>query len=148
MILFLDFDGVLHPEHGGELFSCLPQLWAILRAIPAAEVVFSTSWREIYRPDEMLDFVTHGGGENLVHRFVGCTPSIVREQGTNVVDRVYKREDECRLWMAGNDHHCRPWLALDDYEPIFSPDCPTLYLVDQVTGLTDDDVVAIVERLA
>ena len=76
MILFLDFDGVLHPHLRHEPDFCrLPLLWGILRAAPEAKVVFSTSWREVYRPDEMVEFVTYGGGEDLAHRIIGQTPS-------------------------------------------------------------------------
>ena len=48
MILFLDFDGVLHPEpcdEDGEPFCNLPALEAILRDFPAVEIVISSMWR-------------------------------------------------------------------------------------------------------
>jgi hypothetical protein len=81
-ILFLDFDGVLHPIQRSEPDFCrLELLWKILRACPDVEVVFSTSWRKIYSPDEIIEFVTFGGGEDMAHRFIGSTPSIVTEVG-------------------------------------------------------------------
>ena len=52
MILFLDFDGVLHPEgedhifKGGVDFCFLPRLEALLREFPQVKIVISSSWRE------------------------------------------------------------------------------------------------------
>ena len=46
MVLFLDFDGVLHPETALSTradFQHLPLLWRILREVPEVEVVFATS---------------------------------------------------------------------------------------------------------
>lgn len=37
MIVFVDFDGVLHPEtikREGELLCCRASLWAVLEAVP------------------------------------------------------------------------------------------------------------------
>lgn len=147
MILFLDFDGVTHPEcaDSDQLFSCTGQLWEILRASPDVQVVFSTSWREIHQPEELLDFTTFGGGENLAHRFIGATPMIVREQGAFIHGQVYKREDECREWLRNNGGVKQPWLALDDTEFWFREQ--NLYLVNHLTGLTDADVTAIIQRI-
>ena len=147
MILFLDFDGVTHPEcaDSDQLFCCTGQLWKILRACPDVQVVFSTSWREIHRPDEMLDFVTYGGGEDLAHRFIGSTPSVLKEPGALVTGRIYKREDECQEWLRNNGGVDQPWLALDDIDYWFRE--PNLYLVNHLSGLTDADVLAIIERI-
>lgn len=143
VILFLDFDGVLHPEPSGDegVFCRVSLLWQILRACPEAQVVFSTSWRSLHRPEELMDFATFGGGEDLAHRFIGSTPSIIQERDANIVGRVYNREAECLEWLR---HHGanRPWLALDDYAVDFRG--PNLYLVDRRTGLTEADVAAII----
>lgn len=147
MILMLDFDGVTHPEcaDSDQLFCRTPLLWQIMRACPAVQVVFSTSWREIHRPDELLDFVTYGGGEDLAHRFVGQTPIIAKEPGALNHGHVYKRENECLEWLRINGGINQPWLALDDIDHGFRG--PNLHLVDHLTGLTDADVAAIIERL-
>lgn len=143
----LDFDGVTHPDtaDSDQLFCRTPLLWQIMRACPAVQVVFSTSWREIHRPDELLDFATFGGGEGLAHRFIGQTPIIVKEPGAFIHGHVYKREDECREWLRINGGINQPWLALDDYAYWFRG--PNLHLVDRLTGLTDADVTVIIERI-
>lgn len=141
MILFLDFDGVLHPHLRHEPDFCrLPLLWGILRAAPEAKVVFSTSWREIYRPDEMVEFVTYGGGEDLAHRIIGQTPSLENE------GRYGRRDLEIQSWLDAN-HHTGQWLAIDDMPEIFSGGHPNLYVVDGTRGLTDEDVLAILGRI-
>ena len=147
MILFLDYDGVLHPHLRTEPDFCrVALLWQILGTFPTVEVVFSTSWRQIYRFDEMLRFVTNGGGEDLEHRFIGTTPSIVREQMANITG-AGRREQECRLWLSGNGQQQRSWIALDDTAVFFTTDCPMLYLVDKTTGLTGADVTNLIARI-
>lgn len=142
MVLFLDFDGVLHPqEHGGELFCRRPLLWDILRARPQVRVVFSTAWREKYALEELVAFATAGGGEDLAARFVGVTPI----HPLDLAEECRHREKECLAWLAAN-RHGGPWLAVDDVEQWFS--CPQLYLVDCETGLTAEDAARIIERLA
>jgi hypothetical protein len=96
MILFLDFDGVLHPLQRSEPDFCrLPLLWKILRSCPHVDVVFSTSWREIYRPEEMIEFVTCGGGEDLAHRIIGSNPRTPRARSTYVAGPQPERHREC-----------------------------------------------------
>lgn len=54
MILFLDFDGVLHPffprrdrsDEENQLFGYLPRLEVVLREFPGWKVVITSSWRE------------------------------------------------------------------------------------------------------
>lgn len=140
-LLFLDFDGVTHPEtsEADRLFCRTPLLWQLLRACPEVQVVFSTSWREIHRPEELLDFVTHGGGEDLTHRFIGSTP--VLKSG----EHRFHREAECREWLRLNGCKHRPWLALDDTDFGFAGS--NLHLVNHLTGLITEDVLAITERL-
>ena len=43
-IVFLDFDGVLHPEHCHESkhFSCLPVFESVLRQVPGCKLVITS----------------------------------------------------------------------------------------------------------
>lgn len=152
MILFLDFDGVLHSEvktSDREIFSKTPHLWEILRQVPEAEVVFSTSWKSQFPLDELIGFATSNGGEDLAHRFLGCTPDVPKGDR----DDYRRREIECLAWLAENEKrfpvHRRPppWLALDDIAYWFTIPCWNLHVVDYRTGLTDADVKAVVRRL-
>lgn len=146
--LFLDFDGVTHPEGlGPEVsreFECVPRLWVILRAVPAAQVVFSTSWRSIHTFGELVDFATRSGGEDLVARFVGVTPEIPRQADAGDYGR---RERECLAWRE-NAGHIGDWLAIDDIRHWFSSGSRNAYITDYQTGLTAADVPSIVSRLS
>lgn len=140
-LIMLDFDGVLHPLLRREPDFCrLPLLWQILRACPDVGVVFSTSWREIYRRDEMIEFVTRGGGEDLTHRIIGQTPRIKVESDCD------RRDLEIQSWLDSNAHSGK-WLALDDMPKMFNGGHPNLYVVNGSTGLTDMDVEKIIEKL-
>jgi len=138
-ILFLDFDGVLHPLLRREPDFCRTKLlWKILLACPDVKVVFSTSWRDIYLFDELVNFVTSGGSEHLAVRFIGTTPKI---------DGLHGRRDlEIQHWLDTNGHSGQ-WLAIDDMLGLFLDEYPNLYLIDGSRGLTDADVLAIIERV-
>jgi len=145
-VLFLDFDGVMHPEGGdtSRLFECAPRLWSILRAVPEVQVVFSTSWRFHHSLDELIDFATSGGGEDLAERFVGITP-LVKWIDDDRGD-YRRREIECLAWRE-RVGHVGNWLALDDIHAWFSFGSPRVFITDYRTGLSDANVPAIIDRL-
>lgn len=156
MILFLDFDGVLHPEQFGAAdFGRRPILWEVLSACPHVDVVFSTSWREIYPQDELVEFVTRVGGEDMANRFISATPcpetarALFDRYGLRPEPDGYRlRECEILLWRQMNRAMERPWLAVDDFGHWFSRGCENLYLIDPKLGLQPDDVVPLIERLS
>lgn len=147
MILFLDFDGVLHPdtiERDDELFCCCSHLWSVLEAVPTVEVVFTTNWRHKHRFEDLVRLVTAGGGKHLASRFVGTTPDVLR----NAARDTYRiREVECLAWLCGNGRSSRGWIAVDDVASGFSFPQPQLVLIDPATGLTVNDVGRVVNRL-
>ena len=70
-IIFLDFDGVLHPD-GIAKFSRLPVLERFLVEMPDAEVVVSSTWREDHTLDQLRDIFS----PPLRSRITGVTPSL------------------------------------------------------------------------
>lgn len=159
MILFLDFDGVMHPGTGRmqDRFCRAPLLWEILRACHEVEVVFSSSWRELYQCCQMTEFVTRGGGEDLVRRFIGATPDTRAARalfgfcGLEAPDSDFMcRELEIEVWRRTDGFKVgalgRPWLAIDDVEEWFAEGSKNLHLVNGRTGLTPNDVEQIVAR--
>jgi hypothetical protein len=147
MILFLDFDGVLHPQavvQEEKLFCCRSHLWAVLEAVPTIEVVFSTTWRRNHRFEELVSLVTQGGGEHLANRFIGTTPDALRNEFS---DTYRSRESECLAWLYGNGEPWREWIAVDDIAYWFSFPQPRLVLIDPATGLTTSDVARITDKL-
>jgi hypothetical protein len=142
MILFLDFDGVLHPFPMGpadEHMSATSPLWQILDRIPALSVVITSTWREQYSFGELVEMLIAHGGEGFNSRFVGVTP--ILESASDYVPGIRQREIESWLNANGSEHET--FIILDDIEEYFDTTCKNLYLVDGVTGLTNDDVEAI-----
>lgn len=82
-VLFLDFDGVLHPfgpqagegvlgvraVHGTGVFCWLTLLAEILKPHPDVEIVVHSSWRDVYSRQELADIL-----EELGPRAVDVTP--------------------------------------------------------------------------
>lgn len=144
MILFLDFDGVLHPyplhieDQHAELLQHTPLLWTLLRQHPDLQVVVSSSWRERFPVSYLADFLTYGGGEDLIDRIIGTTP---------ILNHV-ERDRECMAWLMSNGHIGTPWLALDDQPALFQRYREELYHVNPKHGLRDFDISQISERIA
>lgn len=136
--LFLDVDGVLHRRApGAEKLTALPQLQLLMRRHPRLEVVISSSWREVFDFEDLVELFD----EDLRDRIVGSTP--VLEQDTEFV-----RQHECEHWMRT---HCPPgqeWVALEDEQALFQPGCPQLMLVDGSKGLQLEDLMRLDERLS
>jgi len=154
MILFLDFDGVLHPETALSTrvdFQHLPLLWRILRAVPEVEVVFATSWRNSHTQDELVTIVTTGGGEDLSHRFIGVNP--VLEKASREQRGFGHRREECLQWINANRSRFPfwkkeiPWVALDDIAYWYGLPCFNLHMTNYKTGLTEADVDGVIKRL-
>lgn len=144
MILFLDFDGVLHPldADADRLFCCAPRLWTILRRHPEARVVFSTAWRQRLAFKALVDYTLLGGGEDLAGRFIDCTPEI------DCDDDYQRRRLECEAWLADNHRESGPWLALDDMPLLMGfGESPNVYIVDYRHGLREHDVAAVAARI-
>lgn len=82
-VLFLDFDGVLHPIGGnasGTPFGRLPLLEAMLREArcAAVRIVVSSTWREAYSPSRLRSvFAT-----DLRARVIDVTPTLDDYDGT------------------------------------------------------------------
>lgn len=154
MILFLDFDGVLHPESPLSTrvnFEHRPLLWRILREVPEVEVVFATSWRNSHTLTELVDIITRDGGEDLAHRFIGVTPTI--DKSSREQRDLGHRREECLLWIEANRSRFPfwkkdvPWLALDDIALWYGLPCFNLHMTDYKTGLTEADVEAVIKKL-
>ncbi len=113
MILFLDFDGVLHPEYEGQAvptdvaFCCLHRFEAIMRDHPTVEIVISSTWRVQFS----LDGLRARFSADIAARIIGATPTIPRIEGQYLTAR---REGEILAWLTGAGRQGEPWVALDD----------------------------------
>jgi len=96
-ILFLDFDGVLHPPHAerDQLFCQRHLLWAVVDTCHAVEVVFLRSGAPALWLEELVNLVTRGGDERFDQCLVGATPELIRIGGRPPADEYRLREKEC-----------------------------------------------------
>jgi hypothetical protein len=139
VIVFTDFDGITHaapvPGRPGEaeLFASLHVLEGVLRQVPHAEIVISSSWREHHPLDEMREYFA----QDLRDRIVGVTPVLAGQP----------RQDECLAWLAQHRPAGTRWLALDDDAGQFEPGCANLILVDGLVGLTAASASELLRRL-
>jgi hypothetical protein len=150
MILFLDFDGVLHPfptiGRSGEadLFRSLHLLEDVLRQVPDIEVVISSSWREGHSFDELRGYFS----EDLRERIVGTTPLPGEDIELAPADLVdFPRHTQCVAWLVRRRPAGTRWLAIDDNAEDFAPGCPQLLLLDGSVGLTCDSAAKLLRRL-
>lgn len=114
-ILFLDFDGVLHPvfprtdrtHEENQHFVGSSRLASILdRVAPNIKIVVSSTWR-VNRSLEELRALCGPLGKYIIDK----TPNLnIRQEGC--------REMEAQLWRQQNGHTGR-WCALDDVAGIW-----------------------------
>jgi hypothetical protein len=136
--LFLDVDGVLHRRApGAEKLTALPQLQESIRRHPRLEVVISSSWREVFEFEDMVELFD----ENLRRQIVGSTPVLD-------LDTKFVRQRECEQWMGTHRPSDQEWLALEDEHALFEPGCPQLLLVDGSKGLQLADLRRLDERIS
>ena len=143
-VLFLDIDGVLHPDGAGSHadFCCLPLFVEALQdADPRGElpIVVSSAWRHTQR----LDVIRGHFPAAIRPQIVGVTPFLADAHADSigsssagvagaVADR-YPRQAEIALWIWRNAPIAR-WLAVDDRASGFVDRCPDLFLVPGPTG--------------
>ena len=139
MILFLDFDGVLHPfSRPDGAFSLLPRVERVIRDFPDVDIVISSTWREMHALDDLRTFFS----PDIRARIVDVTP--VLDGAAN----LHVREAEITHWLRSAGREGEAWVAVDDSEWFFSPQCGNLILVDAEAGFDERAERALRQRLA
>lgn len=143
MILFLDIDGVLHPNNQPDLlFVWVPRLAMWLDAWPEVDVVISSSWRVHHPQDEMVEML----GSVIGARVVGCTAWVRQERDDNVYPAAkttvltHERQVQVEAWMASSWNPERAWVALDDMPYLFEADCGRLVVCAGRQGISRENV--------
>lgn len=114
-VLFLDFDGVTHPEvcTAEQLFCCLPLIEEVLRRRPGVDIVISSSWRAnttACKNCKVTSALSCAAGWWAARRSTSKT-SVSRPSGTcgrSSADPGCKPTGR-RYWQAG---HGWPWMML------------------------------------
>jgi hypothetical protein len=128
MVLFLDFDGVLHPfsRPNGPLVH-VPYLERVLRDFPDVDIVISSAWREAHSLQQLRTFFSG----DIAQRIVGVTPQL------DSLKHPFIREAEIVAWLHDTVRVSDKWVALDDIPSFFSPGCRNLVLVDSDVGFNE-----------
>lgn len=132
MILFLDFDGVLHPEpcfDDAKLFCFLPKLESVLRDHPQINIVISSTWRESRSLRELQDLFS----QDIAQRVIGVTPCW--HDYPELLDVVgYQRHAEILAWIRNSDEPWVRWIAIDDKSYLFKPFLKNLVRTQSTIG--------------
>lgn len=137
-ILFLDFDGVLHPVgcRASNHFRSSHLLSETLRTYANVRIVVSSSWRRYHRISALRRLLGPLGW-----RVIGKTAAVP------LVSTLPQREAACRLWLHAYAPACA-WIALDDQPALFSLGCRNLYATNAHLGLCVDDCSLLRKELA
>jgi hypothetical protein len=120
MILFLDFDGVLHPwcSPRSEYFCYLPRLEAVLRDYSQVEIVICSDWRLSFSLSQQRRHFS----DDIARRVVGQTQCL--DDGSLNQDGLRRREALAYLERTGSPN--RSWCALDDRMDLWYPEEPRI----------------------
>lgn len=156
MILFLDYDGVLHPDavylvHGrpvlradGELFMWAPMLSAALERRPDLQIVLSTSWVRALGFSRARDFLP----DPLRRRVIGATWHSAmgrHHEGHHRLDdnwfvRASRYEQIKRYLYRTASDAASEWVAIDDDDKGWDEsDRSHLVRTGSWTGLSSDE---------
>lgn len=128
-VLFVDFDGVLHPLEQAEAsrlthFCWLPVLASALRLHVDVRIIVHSTWRYMYDDDELRMLLGPLGS-----RFVGAT-----SRGP--------RFESIRGWLYAN-RACESYRVLDDDASEFPVPLPAeLILCDCSSGVSAENVLS------
>lgn len=138
LYLFLDFDGVMHPQPYDENAFCqLPLIEVVLREFISVNIVISSSWRE----QSDLSSLKRMFSEDIGLRVIGETKFYRDPALDHLINPVtdFERQWEIELWMRENASPDAKWIAVDDYPNWFEPGCPHLLVTSAASGFVEND---------
>ena len=128
MLIFLDFDGVLHPCGKDVPHFCYKPLFEdTLRKCVNVSVVVTSTWRLAYSMKELKVFFS----EDIGSRIIGVTPILDD-------DAPYSRYREISQYLE-DKNQVMPWIAIDNEPDLFPKEC-NLIVTDSIKGF--DEVAA------
>jgi hypothetical protein len=132
MILFLDFDGVLHPETLSDknYFSNVDLFEKTIANQPELKIVISSTWRLKHDLAEMQNYFS----KETASRIIDITPefSKIIKCPDDLV--AYSRHAEINEWLRINSKPWEKWIAIDDRPYLFKPFIKNLVICDRLIG--------------
>lgn len=145
MIVFLDFDGVLHPipTQDRNLLCHIPRLETVLRAFPQVQVVISSWWRASQSIHELREYFS----SDIRARIIDMTPVVTEmAPGSLFLASAKSRYDEILQWISDTSYDGE-WVALDDAYKEFPEHCPQLIRCETEIGFDRDAELRLVRYL-
>ncbi len=156
MVLFLDFDGVLHPDAAflvkgrptlkttGELFMWAPLLVELLADLPEVQIVLSTSWARALTFDRARRWLP----QELHSRVIGSTWHSAMSVNREGLRNLATWWDEATRYQQIKRYAGRAglsnWVAIDDQpEGWGADDLDKLVHTNCETGLSDPAALAL-----
>lgn len=142
VVLFLDFDGVLHPRGGeakGRRFSKLFLVESLLREpeMGHISIVISSTWRAAYSLKSLISVFS----DDIRPRIIGTTPIL------DDYTADFLRYREIREWLHGHPN-INHWIALDDAKEEFPQKVlSNVVLTNPEIGLEESEVNILREAL-
>lgn len=135
MIVFLDFDGVLHSDpcyDNAKYFIFLPRLESVLREFTDVRIVISSTWREKHSLSELKKYFS----PDIAELILGVTP---RWQDISEIVAVigYQRHAEIEAWIRQSSVPWERWVAIDDKPYLFKPFLDSLVKTNSLTGFDE-----------
>ncbi len=120
--IFLDFDGVMHPD-GKQAFSCAEYFADCIKDKNNLFIVFSTSWREYSTIEKLSSYLP----SSIRNKCIGKTPLLKNHYKHVRYHEIMAYNSEK---LIGDNN----WIALDDMAIIFPPNCKNLILTNPRNG--------------
>jgi hypothetical protein len=144
-LLFLDFDGVLHPMHEHrptpieDCFCHLPLFESVLRESSGTRIVISSTWRLKFDLDQLRSHFSN----DIAARIFDVTPLYPLD----APPLVTQREWEIMQWLRMNAQADVRWAALDDAVYEFREFRPHVIGCRSWEGFTSSVALELLERL-
>lgn len=146
MLLFLDFDGVLHSavtySTEGQ-FARLPLLEEVLREYDEVEIVITSTWRISRSLTKLRSYFS----ADIAARIIDVTPEF---RNIRPIDSLlsFPRHAEIDVWLKEHNRIAEPWVALDDRRDWFAPFTGRIVFCNMNTGLDTDTAAELREKLS
>ena len=143
MLIFLDFDGVLHSAyafHQEKMFSQITIFERFFRQPEYVNIPFviSSTWRL----GRSLTELRAAFSPDFHARIIGKTPEDV------ATTRIGSREQEILQYLRDTEREDEAWLALDDVRSYFDHHSDHVFFCAADTGLTERDLPALAQMIA
>ena len=140
VILFLDFDGVLHPAgcHTPRHFCELPRFEAVMREYPDVRIVISSAWQREFPLPALRALFSSDVAARIIGRTLTADPR----------GDAKTRHQQIWFYLGRAGATRARWIALDDAETQFPRHCPQLVLCDPACGFDQHAAQQLIARLS